>query len=49
MGDDTIILSVMNGLESEEIIGSVCGMEKIVYATAVGIDGEKISSADPCK
>jgi 2-dehydropantoate 2-reductase len=37
-GDETIILSVMNGLESEEIIGSVCGMEKIVYATAVGID-----------
>ena len=38
VGDDTIILSVMNGLESEEIIGSVCGMEKIVYAIAVGID-----------
>jgi len=38
VGDDTIILSVMNGLESEEIIGSVCGMEKVVYATAVGID-----------
>ncbi|MGD2011694.1 MAG: 2-dehydropantoate 2-reductase [Desulfobacterales bacterium] len=37
-GRDTIILSVMNGLESEEIIGSVCGTEKIVYATAVGID-----------
>ena len=38
VGHDTIILSVMNGLESEEIIGSVCGMEKVVYATAVGID-----------
>jgi len=38
VGDDTIILSVMNGLESEEIIGSICGMEKVVYATAVGID-----------
>ena len=38
VGDDTIILSVMNGLESEEIIGSVCGMDKIVYAIAVGID-----------
>jgi 2-dehydropantoate 2-reductase len=38
VGDDTVILSVMNGLESEEIIGSVCGMEKVVYATAVGID-----------
>ena len=38
VGDDTIILSVMNGLESEEIIGFICGMEKVVYATAVGID-----------
>jgi 2-dehydropantoate 2-reductase len=38
MGDNTIVLSVMNGLESEEIIGAVCGMEKMVYAIAVGID-----------
>lgn len=37
-GDDTTILSVMNGLESEEIIGSVVGMEKLVYAVAVGMD-----------
>ncbi|MFO7712926.1 ketopantoate reductase family protein [Desulfosarcina sp.] len=35
---DTTILSVMNGLESEETIGAVCGMEKLVYAIAVGID-----------
>ena len=38
VGDDTFILSVMNGLESEEIIGAVCGMEKMVHAIAVGID-----------
>jgi 2-dehydropantoate 2-reductase len=38
VGDNTIVLSVMNGLESEEIIGAVCGMEKMVYAIAVGID-----------
>jgi 2-dehydropantoate 2-reductase len=37
-GNDTTILSVMNGLESEEIIGAVAGMEKLVYAVAVGID-----------
>jgi 2-dehydropantoate 2-reductase len=36
--DSTIILSVMNGLESEKIIGSVCGMDKVIYAIAVGID-----------
>ncbi len=38
VGAETIILSVMNGLESEQIIGSVCGMDKMVYAIAVGID-----------
>ncbi len=38
VGAETIILSVMNGLESEEIIGSVCGMNRMVYAIAVGID-----------
>lgn len=37
-GPETTILSVMNGLESEEIIGAACGMEKLVYAIAVGID-----------
>jgi len=37
-GPDTVILSVMNGLESEETIGAVCGMDKLVYAIAIGID-----------
>ena len=52
-GRDTTILSVMNGLESEEIIGAVCGMEKMVYAIAVGIDavreGERFTFASPGK
>lgn len=38
VGDETIILSVMNGLESEQIIGDACGKEKVPYAIAVGID-----------
>jgi 2-dehydropantoate 2-reductase len=38
VADHTTILSVMNGLESEEIIGARYGMEKLVYAIAVGID-----------
>lgn len=38
VGTDTVILSVMNGLESEEMIGAVCGMDKMVFAIAVGID-----------
>ncbi len=48
---ETTILSVMNGLESEQIIGSVCGMDKMVYAIAVGIDavreGNHFSYARP--
>jgi len=38
VGNESIILSVMNGLESEHIIGAECGMDKVLYAIAVGID-----------
>jgi 2-dehydropantoate 2-reductase len=38
VGAKTTVLSVMNGLESEKIIGALCGMDKLVYAIAVGID-----------
>ena len=41
VGDHTAILSVMNGLESEEMIGAVYGMEKLVYAIALGIDAQR--------
>jgi 2-dehydropantoate 2-reductase len=34
----THILSVMNGIDSENQIGAVYGMEKVLYAVAVGID-----------
>ena len=37
-GPGTLILSVMNGLESEKLLGHACGREKIVPAIAVGID-----------
>lgn len=37
-GPDTLILSVMNGLESEKLLGNACGREKIVPAIAIGID-----------
>lgn len=38
VGDDTLILSVMNGIESEEQIGAAYGREKVLFAVAVGID-----------
>ena len=37
-GPDTLVLSVMNGLESEKLLGHACGRTKIVPAIAVGID-----------
>lgn len=38
VGEETTIISVMNGIESEERIGAVYGMEKVLYAVSVGID-----------
>jgi len=38
IGAETIIMSVMNGIDSEERIGAVYGMENVLYAVAVGID-----------
>jgi 2-dehydropantoate 2-reductase len=53
VGDQTVILSVMNGLDSEEYIGSVHGMEKVLYAISVGIDavrqGNQVSFTQPGK
>ena len=53
VGRDTAILSVMNGLESEATIGAACGMDKLVYAIAVGIDAvrenDRFTFANPGK
>ena len=38
IGEKTTILSVMNGIDSEEKLGAAYGMEKVLYAVAVGID-----------
>lgn len=38
VAEGTHILSVMNGIDSERQIGEVYGMEKVLYAVAVGID-----------
>jgi 2-dehydropantoate 2-reductase len=38
VGDHTVLLSVMNGIESEEQLGAAFGMDKVLYAVAVGID-----------
>ena len=38
VGDNTSILSVMNGLDSEEYLASLYGREKLLYGVSVGID-----------
>jgi len=38
VGEDTIILSLLNGISSEEIIGETYGLDKLLYGICIGID-----------
>ncbi|HYF84256.1 MAG TPA: ketopantoate reductase family protein [Clostridia bacterium] len=38
VGPETIIISLLNGIDSEEIIGEAFGIDKLLYASCVGID-----------
>jgi 2-dehydropantoate 2-reductase len=53
VGEQTTLISVMNGLDSEEYLGSVYGMDKVLYAIAVAIDavreGNSVSYTNPGK
>ncbi len=53
VGEQTTIISIMNGLDSEEFIGSVYGMEKMLYTISVAIDavreGNRITFTNPGK
>jgi 2-dehydropantoate 2-reductase len=41
VGEQTIILSALNGITSEEMIGKEYGMEKLLYCVAQGMDAVK--------
>lgn len=43
IGPDTIILSVLNGISSEKVIGSHYGMDKVIYTVAQGMDAMKFN------
>lgn len=43
-GENTIIISVMNGISSEEIIGKAFGMDKMLYCVAQGMDAVKLGN-----
>ncbi len=51
VGDRTILLSVMNGIDSEEQLGRAFGRDKVLYAIAVGIDavrdGNRMTFTNP--
>jgi 2-dehydropantoate 2-reductase len=38
VGPETVIISVMNGIDSEEQIGAVYGLDKVLYCVSLGID-----------
>lgn len=45
IGDDTIIISVLNGITSEEMIGETYGMEKLLYSVCFGIDSVRTGNS----
>ncbi len=53
VGDQTTLISLMNGLDSEEFLGSIYGMDKVLYAIAVAIDalreGNSVTYTNPGK
>lgn len=44
IGEKTIILSALNGITSEAIIGETYGMDKILYCVAQGMDAVKVGN-----
>lgn len=45
IGPDTTIISVLNGISSEGIIGARYGLHRIVYTVAQGMDAVKLGAA----
>ncbi|WP_171038076.1 ketopantoate reductase family protein [Aquibacillus sediminis] len=44
VGENTIILSALNGISSEEIIGRTFGHDKVLYSVAQGMDAVKVGN-----
>lgn len=44
VGENTIIISLLNGISSEAIIGEAYGMDKILYCVAQGMDATKVEN-----
>lgn len=48
VGPDTTIISMMNGIDSEEIIGARYGMDKMLYCVAQGMVAVKVGNQLTC-
>lgn len=44
VSEHTIILSLLNGISSERILGSVFGEDKVLYSVAQGMDAVKVNN-----
>ncbi len=44
VGEDTLIISVMNGITTEEIIGDRYGRERVLYTVAQGMDAMRFGT-----
>lgn len=44
VGPNTIIISALNGIKSEEVIGQIYGMDKVLYCVAQGMDAVKVGN-----
>lgn len=45
IGENTLVLSVLNGVSSEEILAERFGETNILYCTAQGMDAVKVGNA----
>ena len=44
VGPDTVVISTLNGISSEGVIGEAFGMDKVVYCVAQGMDALKVGN-----
>lgn len=47
--ENTTIISILNGLDSEKEIANVCGEDKVLFTTTVGMDAVRVDNSIRCK
>lgn len=44
IGDSTVLMSLMNGISSEGIIGNALGMDRVIYTVALDMDATRVGN-----